>query len=57
MTKKGRGAAPIHPGEILLEEFLKSYDPPDGRKLILRRATIKVQVLRDRKSRVEPAST
>ncbi len=28
MTKKGRGAAPIHPGEILLEEFLKSYDPP-----------------------------
>ena len=28
MTKKGRGAAPIHPGEILLEEFLNSYDPP-----------------------------
>jgi addiction module HigA family antidote len=28
MTKKGRGAAPTHPGEILLEEFLKSYDPP-----------------------------
>ena len=21
-------AEPIHPGEILLEEFLKSYDPP-----------------------------
>jgi len=28
MTKKRRGDAPIHPGEILLEEFLKSYDPP-----------------------------
>ena len=27
MTKKRRGDAPIHPGEILLEEFLKSYDP------------------------------
>ena len=25
---KPRGAAPIHPGEILLEEFLKAYDPP-----------------------------
>jgi addiction module HigA family antidote len=25
---KTRGAAPIHPGEILLEEFLKAYDPP-----------------------------
>ena len=29
MTKKRRGGvAPIHPGEILLEEFLKGYDPP-----------------------------
>jgi addiction module HigA family antidote len=29
MTKKmRRGAPPIHPGEILLEEFLKSYTPP-----------------------------
>ena len=28
MTKKAHGAVPIHPGEILLEEFLKSYDPP-----------------------------
>jgi addiction module HigA family antidote len=27
-TTKTRGAAPIHPGEILLEEFLKAYDPP-----------------------------
>src|ERR1700730_5291753 len=25
---KTRGAAPIHPGEILLEEFLKAYTPP-----------------------------
>ena len=28
MTKTRRGAAPIHPGEILLEEFLNAYDPP-----------------------------
>ena len=28
MAKKARGTAPIHPGEILLEEFLKNYDPP-----------------------------
>ena len=31
MAKKVCGAAPIHPGEILLEEFLKSYDPPSRR--------------------------
>jgi len=23
-----RGTSPIHPGEILLEEFLNQYDPP-----------------------------
>jgi addiction module HigA family antidote len=28
ITKKIRGAEPIHPGEILLEEFLEQYDPP-----------------------------
>ena len=27
-TTKTRGPRPIHPGEILLEEFLKVYDPP-----------------------------
>lgn len=28
MAKSIRGAPPIHPGEILLEEFLNNYDPP-----------------------------
>jgi addiction module HigA family antidote len=28
MPKPTPGAAPIHPGEILLEEFLNNYDPP-----------------------------
>jgi addiction module HigA family antidote len=28
MAKTVQGAEPIHPGEILLEEFLKNYDPP-----------------------------
>jgi antitoxin HigA-1 len=27
-TTTSRDAEPIHPGEILLEEFLKQYDPP-----------------------------
>jgi plasmid maintenance system antidote protein VapI len=29
--KKSRGAVPIHPGEILLEEFLRAYTPPVSR--------------------------
>jgi addiction module HigA family antidote len=28
MAKRPSTAAPIHPGKILLEEFLKQYDPP-----------------------------
>ena len=42
---KTRGAAPIHPGEILLEEFLKAYDLWHANATRARRKDAKIRPL------------